>query len=334
MVLQSEPNSALVFEIQRLSTEDGPGIRTTVFFKGCPLRCVWCHNPESWDMAKSIQWYHVKCIGCGRCIENCPNHAIHRKASGIQIDRSLCHACGTCAANCPATAMKAFGEYMTLPQLLEEIRKDLVYYQQSGGGITISGGEPTMQPQVLKELLFLCKQNGISTALDTCGHTNRAVLEDILPFIDLILYDLKEIDPNRHKEYTGVSNDLVLANCEWLAEQTTHGGPRLWIRTPLIPDYTARVENIQGIAHFIRDRLNKHVDRWDLLAFNNLARDKYARLDLTWPLISTPLMTQEELQSFLQIAQSAEIHPITCSGLNRVAIFPEENKSSPFFPCT
>ncbi|MHA1732048.1 MAG: glycyl-radical enzyme activating protein [Promethearchaeota archaeon] len=307
----------LVFEIQKLSTEDGPGIRTTVFFKHCPLRCAWCHNPESIPRDPVIEWFGSKCMGCGTCVEVCPRGAVKLDKDGVHIDREKCVACGTCVDECPTTAMQIFGTWWTLDELFAEVDKDRVYYEKSGGGVTVSGGEPTLQPAFVVAFLEKLKRSGISTALDTCGFNTRETYERFLPHVDLFLYDLKEIDPDKHLEYTGVPNDRILENCKWLTARAKELGKEIWVRTPVIPGYTATDENIRGIAEFIVDQLENKVDRWDLLAFNNLARDKYRRLDLEWKLEGAELFTREDMEHFYEIAVGGGVRNVQWSGLTR-----------------
>ncbi|MHA1272516.1 MAG: glycyl-radical enzyme activating protein [Promethearchaeota archaeon] len=308
---------ALIFEIQKMSTEDGPGIRTTVFFKQCPLRCIWCHNPESIEKKPQLQWLEHKCIGCQICIDTCKQGALTFDKDGIHINREKCVSCGRCVEECPSTALNMYGKWWTLEDLFEEIDKDRVYYSKSGGGITVSGGEPTMQHEFVLEFLKICKENGISTALDTCGYASKEIYEKLLPYVDLILLDLKVIDSEKHKEYTGVPNELILNNARWLAEYVKANGKKMWIRTPIIPGYTATDENIKGIAEFIVNELNNIPERWDLLAFNNLCTSKYERLGLEWPLKDVPLMRKEEMEHFLKIAIDAGVKNPKWSGMTK-----------------
>ena len=189
-----------ILRIQRMSTEDGPGIRSTVFFKGCPLACVWCHNPESISSRMQTHWEKTRCIGCWSCIEACIKGALAATETGIAIDRSKCDSCDACAKACPSTAMEIYGEACGPNDLVREVLKDEAYFQKSGGGVTLSGGEPTMQPLFAKELLSTFKQGGIHTALDTCGQCPWETLDALLPHTDLVLYDLKEINPDKHKD--------------------------------------------------------------------------------------------------------------------------------------
>jgi pyruvate formate lyase activating enzyme len=310
--------TAAIFEIQRYSTEDGPGIRTTVFFKQCPLRCAWCQNPEGVEREPSIQWYKVKCIGCESCVDACPEKAIMKDEAGIHIDRKKCKACSTCVDACPSTALKAFGRSIPIENLVNEVAKDLAYYTQSGGGITASGGEPLVQADAVARFLSACKVRNISTAIETCGATTTAVLDRLLPHVDLIMYDVKEIDPRKHLAFTGMSNDRILDNCRWLAAHVDGSEKQLWIRTPLVPGYTATEENVKGIAKFIATELKGKVHRWDLLAFNNLPADKYERMDKgKWVLKGAPLLTRREMEHYLSLAKASGVPLVCWSGITR-----------------
>lgn len=310
-------SKALLFEIQKMSTEDGPGIRTTVFFKQCPLRCIWCHNPESILKQPQLEWFEHKCIGCKTCIKTCKLNALHFESDGLHIDREICVGCGECSEECPSTALHLFGEWWELEDLYHEIQKDKVYYTQSKGGITVSGGEPTIQSNFILEFLKKCKKNDISTALDTCGYASRKIYERILPFVDLILLDIKEIDSDKHKEFTGVSNELILENAVFISKYVKDNNKILWIRTPIIPNYTATEENIKGIGEFIVNSLNNIPERWDLLSFNNLCSSKYQRLDMDWPLKDLPLMKEEEILFFFDVAQNTGVKNVHWSGLTK-----------------
>jgi pyruvate formate lyase activating enzyme len=300
-----------------LSTEDGPGIRTTVFFKECPLKCVWCHNPESILKVPSVQWFKAKCIGCENCVIHCPSKALKLDKDGLHIDRTKCQACGTCAKECPSTAIQLIGKWWDLETLFKEIYKDKAFYDKSGGGITVSGGEPTMQLDYVVHFLKKCKENGLSTALDTCGLTSKASFEQLLPYVDLILFDIKEIDSDKHKQFTGVPNEIILENAKWLVKKIQGTTIEFWVRTPLIPGHTATETNIRGIAQFILKELGNRIHRWDLLAFNNLAKSKYERMDLDWPLKSARLLAKENILDLYEIAKSSGVNNVNWSGLTR-----------------
>ncbi len=303
-----------ILHLQRLSTEDGPGIRTTVFFKGCPLRCVWCHNPESLSIALQIQWFSVRCIACRTCVETCPNGCLSLAADGLTFDRARCEpgeCSGKCAQACPSGALEALGKTVTVDELLSELLKDRAYYEKSGGGVTLSGGEPTFQPDFAGALLQALKEHGISTALDTCGLCSPRTLDRLLSYTDLVLFDLKLLDPARHAEFTGVPNTQILENLEHTRD-FIHGQPRpigLWIRTPLIPGATASDGNLSAIGRHLAGALDGAVSRWELCAFNNLCRDQYTRLGLEWAYASNPLMTRDELAHCEQVARASGFRP-------------------------
>jgi pyruvate formate lyase activating enzyme len=300
-----------ILHLQRLSTEDGPGIRTTVFFKGCPLRCAWCHNPESLSPRLEIQWYAGRCLGCRTCVGTCPLGCLTLSGAGLAIDRDRCDGCGLCAEACPANAVEALGKDVTVEAMLRELVKDRAYYQASGGGVTLSGGEPTLQPDFAEALLCGLKDQGIATALDTCGMCSSQVLDRLLPFTDLILYDLKLYSPEPHQRLTGGPNGPILQNLLHLRDRTrnlTHP-PELWIRTPLIPGATATDQNLRDLGRFLSSQLDGRVSRWELCAFNNLCRDKYQRLGLAWAYAQQTLMTAVELAHFEEVARASGLAP-------------------------
>ncbi len=330
----TDADKGLIFEIQKMSTEDGPGIRTTVFFKQCPLRCIWCHNPESILRKKQLQWFKHKCIGCKTCIETCEQKALMLDEDGMHIDREKCNSCGRCVEECPSTALNMFGKWWDLEELFHEINKDKVYYLKSNGGVTASGGEPTVQSDFVISFLKKCKDNDILTALDTCGYAPKKIYEKIMPHVDLVLLDIKEINSEKHERWTGVSNEKIFENTRLLATILKKNGKEMWIRTPLIPQYTATDENIRGIGEFIVNELNNFPSRWDLLAFNNLCTAKYERLDIDWILKDESLMTNEEMEHFFEIAKSTGVNNVKWSGLTKKIsneIIGEENtfKSTP-----
>ncbi len=315
------PLTGRILHLQRLSTEDGPGIRTTVFFKGCPLRCAWCHNPESLSSQPQIQWFAIRCIRCDTCLSACPDHCLTRTDSGLNIDRARCDGCGDCAEACPAGALELLGKTISVDELLAELLKDRAYFQKSGGGVTLSGGEPTLQADFAESLLLALKENGISTALDTCGLCPSATLDRLLPFTDLVLYDLKLYDADLHRQYTGSSNRQILDNLLHLldVQQRQSWQFKLWIRTPLIPVTTTTGDNLTALGYYLSDEITGGVERWELCAFNNLCRDQYTRLGVEWAYASTPLMTAAELRDCEQVAKSASGHPeiIRATGATR-----------------
>ena len=203
---------ATILEIQRMSTEDGPGLRTTVFFKGCSLKCKWCHNPESIASQPQVHWIGNRCIGCNTCLEVCPENALAFAPEGNTIDRSQCTGCGVCAEECPSTALELLGQSWKLDDLYSEIIKDKTYFDKSNGGVTLGGGEPLLQSDFCKHLLIRLKENALHTAVDTCGLVSRKALDRILPHTDLLLYDLKEMNPRKHELFTGSDNHIILEN--------------------------------------------------------------------------------------------------------------------------
>lgn len=314
------PLTGRILHLQRLSTEDGPGIRTTVFFKGCPLRCAWCHNPESLSREPQIQWFAIRCLGCETCLTACPEGCLSRAEVGLVIDRERCQGCGKCAEACPAGAIELLGRTVTLDELLAELRKDRAYYDASGGGVTLSGGEPTLQVDFTEALLRGLKAEGIATALDTCGLCSADTLDRLLPFSDLVLYDLKLYAAELHRQFTGSPNQRILDNLLHLQAMQSRLPFRLWIRTPLIPGATATAENLTALGGFLSDHLDGGVERWELCAFNNLCRDQYTRLGMEWTYAQAPLLTAAELADFEHIAKTAYKYPdiVLATGATRL----------------
>ena len=320
-----EKDQGFLFNIQRFSTEDGPGIRTTVFFKQCPLKCIWCHNPESILNERQLEWFKHKCIGCNTCIDICKYNALSFNESGLIIDRGICISCGECSDECPSTALHMWGEFWDLDDLFKEIQKDKVYYTQSKGGITVSGGEPTIQSDFILKILKMCKENDINTALDTCGYATEQIYRKLLPYIDLVLFDIKEINFEKHHRFTGIPNDLIIKNAIWMASYLRKNNKQFWVRTPIIPNYTATEENIKGIGEFIVNKLDNIPERWDLLAFNNLCTAKYERLNLDWLLKDEPLILKTQMEHFLEIAKKTGVKNPQWSGLVKTPENKEKN---------
>ena len=239
--------SGTVFDVQRCSMHDGPGIRTTVFLKGCPLSCKWCHNPESQKHLPQLAYYSEKCIGCLSCSRIHPQvHTFGHPpaAQNHTVDYARCRLCGRCVDQCPAQALKIFGFRQDIKSIMEMIVKDIPYYQETGGGLTVSGGEPFLQYSFLLGLLKAAKEQGISTCVETCGQVSRERLTEAMEYIDYFLYDYKETSPTRHKEFTGMDNTQILANLDYLYRS----GKQITLRCPIIPGYNDTPEHFQGIA--------------------------------------------------------------------------------------
>jgi len=276
-----------IFDIQGFSLQDGPGIRTTVFLKGCPLRCPWCHSPESQEFYSQLSWISMRCVGiekCGKCLEVCgkgaispgpltQNAATHETIQLIRIDRSLCDNCGDCTAVCHWKALEMCGTDYTVEDILNRVIKDKPFYEQSGGGVTVSGGEPLSQPEFTLQLLMRLKECGIHTALDTSGYAAYEVIKRILPYTDLFLYDLKHMDDDRHQTATGVSNKIILEN----ARKISKAGARMQIRIPVIPDFNDSDASMKNIGEFCRS-LGAAVSVIQLLPYHNMGVMKYQRI--------------------------------------------------------
>ena len=303
-----------ILDIIRMSTEDGPGLRTTVFFKGCSLNCSWCHNPESISSKPQIQWLATSCIGCGICVNTCPEKALEQSEKGILINRAICNGCGLCTEECPTTAMELLGKKWNVDDLACELVKDRAYFESSGGGVTLSGGEASLQNDFCLALLKELKFMGIQTALDTCGQVSQTLLANLLPYVDILLYDIKEIETESHKKHTGAGSEKIMANAVFAANyKKTHLFPKiLWIRTPVIPGATDTAENIREIGDFISTNLNGAVSKWELCAFNNLCRDKYKRLGIDWLFAHTELPGKSLMEELSLIAKSRVAPSIVC----------------------
>lgn len=264
--------TGIVFDIKKFSIHDGPGIRTTVFLKGCPLACWWCHNPESQSIGVEIMLQERRCIRCGACVGECPNGAIVETEVGVHTDLAVCTRCGECVPSCQAEARQLVGREMTVREVLAEVKQDTLFYDQSGGGVTISGGEPLFQRRFLTALLKSCREEELHTALDTCGFASWEVVDAVRPYVDTFLYDLKLIDDEQHKMYTGVSNQLILGNLKALVMNDQ----QVIVRIPLIPGITDTEHNLRPIAEHLA-AFPKKVEI-NLLPYHDSARGKYERL--------------------------------------------------------
>lgn len=280
----------IIFNIQRFSIHDGPGIRTTVFLKGCPLDCLWCHNPESKDQGKQVILWQDRCIGCGACIKACPEGYLSPGNGGPVAGGKGCKACGRCAEVCPAAAREVVGRIVTAEEVVSEAERDTVFYDQSGGGVTFSGGEPLAQPQFLGELLDCCRKKGIHTAVDTCGYAPWRVIESIMSKVDLFLYDIKLMDECAHRKYCGVSNGIILDNLKLLARN--HG--KVIVRIPVIPGVNDDGYNINKTGEFVCSAGIKEVS---LLPYHSLGIEKQRRLGIGEGIFRTSPPPRERLDS-------------------------------------
>ncbi|MFH1031678.1 MAG: glycyl-radical enzyme activating protein [Chloroflexota bacterium] len=260
----------VVFDIQKYSIHDGPGIRTTVFLKGCPLTCFWCQNPESQMVTPQIFLYADKCTRCGRCLKVCTTGAITISETSSQVDRDKCIGCGQCAEVCPNEARRLAGKYMTVDEVVREVMKDVKFYKNSGGGVTLSGGDPLFQSEFALQILQKCKQNGLHTVVETCGFVPWTTLEKVLPYVDLFLFDIKHIDSGKHKKGTQKPNELIIENIRKIAACKP-----VIVRTPLIPGFNDSPGDIESIARFVKSELHSPME---ILAYNKMGEGKYERL--------------------------------------------------------
>jgi pyruvate formate lyase activating enzyme len=267
-----------IFNIMRYSIHDGPGIRTTVFFKGCPLRCQWCHNPEALESKPSILYRRDRCLRCGTCMMVCPLGVIEESEGYFVTDRESCLQCGTCVNVCYAEARELVGREVTVADVLAEVELDRVFYEESGGGVTFSGGEPLLQPDFLLALLRVCRQKGIHTAVDTTGHTTEHMLKEFAEAVDLFLFDLKIMDDQKHRSYTGFPNGVILENLRRLARWRK----TVIVRLPIIPGVNDDRENIMAVGQFVSSL--ETVKEIQLLPYHTAGVDKYEKLGLDYRL--------------------------------------------------
>lgn len=286
----------LIFDIKRYAINDGPGIRMVIFLKGCNLRCAWCHNPESVSTMKEQMYAVAKCIRCGICVAACSEEAISLSPDGIETDASLCKKCGRCADVCPTKALELSGKLLSVDEIMKEIEKERVFFEQSGGGITISGGEPLLHPEFLIELLDECGRQGVHRAVDTAGLVNSKILLEVAKRTDLFLFDLKLMNPEKHRKWVGVPNEEILKNLTLLAKS----GANINIRIPLIGGVNDDAENIEATAHFVA-ALSGERKSVNLLPYHKIAQSKYQKLGRTdeFQLLEEP--TKESQQRALEI---------------------------------
>lgn len=278
----------IIFDIQRFSLHDGPGIRTTVFLKGCPLRCIWCHNPESMKMAPQLSYKKAKCTDCMSCVLACPNSA-HRAVEGLhKLDFTRCKFSGSCVDACAFGALTQIGREMTSEEIIAEVIKDHMYYENSGGGITISGGEPMLQFPFALELLKQARKLGIHTCMETSGYSATEKYHEILPFVDLFLFDYKATGEEHHKELTGVGQDLILANLEFLAKNGAH----ILLRCPLIPGINDQTEHLQAIS--MLSQKYENIEGVEVLPYHDYAKGKWVEVGKDNLLKEMPSASQED----------------------------------------
>lgn len=290
-----------ITNIQKYSIHDGDGIRTTVFFKGCPLKCVWCHNPETQRYERELQYDKEKCVGCGACAKVCPQGAITMVENKPVLDRELCTLCGKCEVYCPEGIRETVGQEYPVKALVKEIMKDRMFYEQSGGGVTLSGGEVmTMSSEYIVAIAKELKKEEISLTIDTCGYVPFERFEKILPYVDTFLYDVKVMDPKLHKKYIGVDNELILENLVKLSE----AGARIYIRIPTVKEVNGNEQNMLDTIRFLKEH-NITPAQVNLLTYHNTGSSKYPKLGMEYQGGDLHAPSTEEMEGFVKLFKDA-----------------------------
>ena len=299
-----EDVQATVFNIQRSSIHDGPGIRTTVFLKGCPLRCDWCHNPEGLSRIPELAITADRCVFCDACAEVCPSSSPQGAARGPGWDNGSCRTCGVCADACPSGARELVGEVRCAAELVDELERDRPFFEASGGGVTFSGGEPLFHPSFLAACLEACREKGLHTAVDTSGFAPKKVIREIARLADVLLYDLKHMDPEAHERHTGVGNQSILENLQSLSEE----GRAIWIRFPLIPGFNDDHENLEAMATFVSALANAHP--LFVLPYHPIGVDKGRRLGRAEPEVDYQSPSEDHVEAVVGQLRShgLEVH--------------------------
>lgn len=300
---KNEPiRKGFVYDLQRFAIHDGPGIRTLVYMKGCPLKCLWCSSPQTQKSKPEIMHNEFNCKKCGSCVDVCPIHGITISGEDkIIIDRKLCTYCGKCLESCPNQALKLIGYHITFEELFQEVNKDSPFYRRSNGGVTVGGGEPTMQPEFVSAFLKRCKQIYIHTAIETCGYVKWNNMENILKYVDLVFIDIKHMDPIVHKELTGVSNELILEN----AKKISTINPMI-IRIPIIPGFNDTDDNITATARFALN-LGDNLKRIDLLPYHKFGTQTYSRIGMDYNLTDVEPPSEDHMIKLKEIVESCGV---------------------------
>ncbi len=290
-MLAAPMKNGVIFDIRKYAIHDGPGIRTTVFFKGCPLRCWWCHNPEGQNIEPELVYRESRCIGCGECSRSCKREAISLAAQSISVNRDNCVLCGNCCRVCPSDALSIAGKQMSVNEILEEIEKDRTFYEESGGGVTFSGGEPLLQPDFLNALLNECKERAIHTTVDTCGFAQYEIIDRMRDKVGLFLYDIKTMDSRKHRKYTGASNERILRNLKKLAKD----GSSIVVSFPIIPGINDDDKNVMKTAEFISSLPN--ILQVNLLPYHRAGIEKYKNLGKPYKLTKIQPPSNQSVKS-------------------------------------